>query len=240
MQQPFFYLEELDTAAESFVLTEETSKHIVQVLRMKPGEALQLTDGKGNIIKAVIKEDHKKKCVVSKVSMVNIPPLLNKVTIAISLIKNTSRFEWFLEKATEIGVSAIIPLICARTEKQHFRNERMKSILISAMLQSKQAWLPELQEPVEVKQLWQSPPTMAKLDRYIAHCEADKPKAMLSALRTINSSIILIGPEGDFNSEEIDLAHSNNFIPVSLGKTILRTETAGVVAAVILNATDTS
>lgn len=215
----------------SFTLTEETSKHIIQVLRMKEGEQLRLTNGRGKIITAEIINEHKKATGVKVISTSNIPPRTSNITIAISLIKNNSRFEWFLEKATEIGVSEIIPLLCERTEKQNFRHDRMKNILISAMLQSQQAWLPALHEPVKFKEIIKN---SAYQKRFIAHCDEDE-KATIGNQSINQSSIILIGPEGDFTKEEIASAKQNNFIPVSLGETRLRTETAGIVAAVLLN-----
>ena len=117
---------------------------------MKEGEKLNLTDGKGNLITAEITDDHKKHCSVKIIDSRLTTHDSRKVTIAISLLKNTNRFEWFLEKATEIGVSEIIPLICERTEKQKFRYDRMKGICISAMLQSQQCWLPVLHEPITI------------------------------------------------------------------------------------------
>ena len=232
MNLPFFYIDFLDAQLTSYTLSEETSKHIVQVLRKGKDDLLQLTDGKGNVLTASIVDDHKKKCVVKKISFETIPALQHKITIAISLIKNTSRFEWFLEKATEIGVSTIIPLICHRTEKQHFRLDRMKGILISAMLQSKQAWLPELQEPVLYQEVIKK---NVAANKFIAHCDDDTTKFQLSSLKKSSSSIILIGPEGDFTNEEIALAQSNHYTAVSLGNNRLRTETAGVVAVTLLN-----
>ncbi len=232
MNLPFFYIDFLDAQWSAYTLSEETSKHIVQVLRKGKDDLLQLTDGKGNVLTASIVDDHKKKCVVKKISFETIPALQHKITIAISLIKNTSRFEWFLEKVTEIGVSTIIPLICHRTEKQHFRLDRMKGILISAMLQSKQAWLPELQEPVLYQEVIKK---NVAANKFIAHCDDDTTKIQLASLKKSSSSIILIGPEGDFTNEEIALAQSNHYTAVSLGNNRLRTETAGVVAVTLLN-----
>ena len=139
MALPFFYLSSYDSAATELILDEDNSRHVVQVLRMQPGEALQLTDGKGALLTAVIVEDHKKKCRVRIESAIFQPPPGRKVVVAISLLKNASRFEWFLEKATEIGVGSIIPLLCERTEKQHARIDRLRNILVSAMLQSQQS-----------------------------------------------------------------------------------------------------
>jgi 16S rRNA (uracil1498-N3)-methyltransferase len=233
MALPFFYIKEINSLQNRFVLNEETSKHIVQVLRMQNGEQLNLTDGVGNIYLSTISDNNKRSCVVEINSILNTEKPLADITIAISLLKNASRFEWFLEKATEIGVTKIIPLICERTERTHFRYERMNSILISAMLQSQQSWLPVLSEPIQFGNL-----AILQFDscnKFIAHCEEDKKQSLNSQL--INQStnqLILIGSEGDFSKDEISLALQNNFIPVTLGKTRLRSETAGIVAATLL------
>ena len=231
MQLPFFF-EENFPDYDQFILSEDSSRHIVQVLRMKDGEQIQLTNGKGYVLTAEILSAHKKKTEVKIFEKVFIPQPVAKVSVAISLIKNASRFEWFLEKATEIGVSQIIPLICKRTEKTHFREERMKTILVSAMLQSRQARLPELSVPVKINELIKS---TAYHQKFIAHCLAVAKKELKNAVTGKTSSkIILIGPEGDFTTDEIDAALEQNFIQVSLGETRLRTETAGLVAAVLL------
>lgn len=232
MALPFFYIDNYDPARSSLVLNEDTSRHVVQVLRMKMGEQINLTDGKGNLLTAAIEEDHKKHCSVKITGKVFTPPVSRKISIAVSLIKNNSRFEWFLEKATEIGVSEIIPLICERTEKQKSRTDRMQGILISAMLQSQQSWLPVLSEPVSFTSIVNE---STHRQKFIAHCLEDK-KANLPDLinDSLNSQIILIGPEGDFTKEEIDLAIQHHFIPVALGETRLRTETAAIVASTIL------
>ena len=241
MQLPFFYIKAIDPSQKEIILDEDTSKHIVQVLRMKKGEQLNLTDGKGNLIIAEIIDAHKKHCAVKIIDSRFTSHASRKITIAISLLKNTNRFEWFLEKATEIGVSEIIPLICERTEKEKFRFERMNGILISAMLQSQQCWLPILHEPQEFNQIVKQSTHPTKL---IAHCiEGTKtrltnlpinPRLNEAVGQELTSSIILIGPEGDFTKEEIELAVQNNFIPISFGKTRLTSETAGVVAATVL------
>jgi len=145
MALPFFYKEDLVVSSTNVVLDESTSKHIVQVLRMQNGEQLQLTNGKGALFTVEITDNNRKKCTVKVIEKLKIKNSKLNISIGISLIKNATRFEWFLEKATEIGVSEIIPLICSRTEKNTFKLDRMKSILVSAMLQSKQCWLPVLQ-----------------------------------------------------------------------------------------------
>ena len=231
MQLPFFF-EESFPDSNQFVLSENSSRHIAQVLRMKEGEPIQLTNGNGYTLIAEIILSHKRNTEVKIIERTFIPQTEPKVTIAISFIKNTGRFEWFLEKATEIGVSEIIPLLCTRTEKTHFREERMKTILVSAMLQSRQAWLPELPAPVTIMELIKD-----KIydQKFIAHClDEEKTELKKVTADAFSSKIILIGPEGDFTKEEIEAALVQAYKPVSLGETRLRTETAGLVAAVLL------
>lgn len=228
MDLPIFFLD-IFSPADILTLNEDTSRHVVQVLRMKLREKLQLTDGAGNLLTAEILDEHTKKCTVKIIDRKYVARKEQQVCIAISLLKNASRFEWFLEKATEIGVTEIVPLLCDRTEKQHFRYERMKQILISAMMQSKQVWMPVLHQPTPVSKL-SSGSYKVKL---VAHCE-DEIKKSIADFRKQPSVQILIGPEGDFTTEEILRALDNQYQPVSLGETRLRAETAGVVAATIL------
>ncbi|MBM3416791.1 MAG: 16S rRNA (uracil(1498)-N(3))-methyltransferase [Bacteroidetes bacterium] len=230
MALPLFYFNNYHEEKQ-LLLDEDNVRHIVQVLRMKEGEQLNLTDGKGKLLTCQIKEAGKKSCFVEVTTTRNLQPITRNITIAISLLKNTNRFEWFLEKATEIGVTEIIPLICERTEKEKFRHDRMNAICISAMLQSQQCWLPVLQEPVLFNH-----PTIQQSNhqqKFIAHCTVGI-KSQLTNQPINQSAIILIGPEGDFTSKEIELALQNGFLPVSLGETRLRTETAGIVAATLL------
>jgi 16S rRNA (uracil1498-N3)-methyltransferase len=227
MGLPYFFVE--DISAEQIILDEDTSKHIISVLRMTKGEKLLLTDGKGKISEAEISDDNRKKCTVSIQSNTIQPPLQSPVTIAISLIKNSSRFEWFLEKATEIGINEIIPMICERTEKEKFRFERMHALLVSAMLQSQQCWLPKLHQPTSFSEVINADHDQ----KFIAHC-SNTQKQSLAGYKNVGSKIILIGPEGDFTTEEISSAIKKDFMPVSLGNTRLRTETAGMVAATLL------
>lgn len=231
MQLPFFYINDYDASQKQIVLNEETSKHVVQVLRMKVGEQLNLTDGKGNLLTCEITDDNKKHCWVEVIDKKFKEQPARKVSIAISLLKNTNRFEWFLEKATEIGVSEITPMLCERTEKEKFRNDRMQGIVISAMLQSQQCWLPILHEPAEFEKIVSK---VSAEQKFIAHCDDSPNKNNLSIFQLLGSSTILIGPEGDFTKKEIEVALQQQFIPVSLGQTRLRTETAGVVASVLM------
>ena len=234
MSLPFFYSTSITAGSKQLVLNEDTSRHVVQVLRMQNEEQLQLTDGLGNLFTAEITDNNKKACAVTVLTVKQLPMLQQRVTIAISLVKNNSRLEWFLEKATEIGVSEIVPLLCARTEKQHFKFERMNNILISAMLQSQQAWLPVLHEPVKFTDYLIRSSGVQTQNKFIAHCEEESNKVSIPDNRTYPVSAILIGPEGDFTKDEIALALKQNYIPVSLGVTRLRTETAGIVSAVLL------
>ncbi len=233
MSIPIFYNAAINSKQKTVLLDENTSRHIVQVLRMKTGSGLHLTDGGGNLFSCQISMIHKKHCEVEVVEIKLVNKKTQKVSIAISLLKNTNRFEWFLEKATEIGVSEIIPLICDRTEVQKFRYERMKTICISAMLQSQQYYLPVLREPTKFNSL-----IVEKFDncqKLIAYCsETEKQRLSQQQISKSSNQIILIGPEGDFSKNEIELAIQNKFIPVSLGENRLRTETAAVVAATLL------
>lgn len=234
MQLPFFYISEY-TGQKQIMLDEDTTRHVVQVLRMRPGEQLNLTDGKGNLLTCEISEAGKKLCIVEVKATTSYKPQARNISIAISLLKNTNRFEWFLEKATEIGVNEIIPLICERTEKEKFRFERLNGICISAMLQSQQKWLPVLHQPLEFSK---AVTTATAQQKFIAHCDNTGKEIVRKVLPGGDdlggASIILIGPEGDFTPGEIQLALQNAYVPVSLGETRLRTETAGVVAAALL------
>lgn len=230
MELPFFYAPALGQSA-SLEMEEDTARHITQVLRMQVGERVGVTDGKGNFSECTITTAAKRKCILMPGSVVQHPPPVKTITLAIALLKNKSRMEWFFEKATELGVQRFVPLITHRTERQVFRTDRMEGILISAMLQSQQYRLPELSEPVPFSNFIQEP-----LPRYalIAHCEPDEQKIPLTHYQQEQEVTILIGPEGDFTPAEITQAIQAGYRPVSLGSTRLRTETAGIAAAACL------
>ena len=231
MNLPFFYSPGIVSIGGLMELEEENARHIVQVLRMKVGDTIKITDGKGNTSQCMISATGKKSCTVLIQSQYTTPPPVHKVTVAISLLKNTGRFEWFLEKAAETGVYAVIPIICQRTEKQAFRESRLKSILISAMLQSQQSWLTELSSPVNFNAL----NTSGYDHVYIAHCDEEHKKELSALVNKQHvSSLIMIGPEGDFTPAEISAAIASGAVPVQLGQTRLRSETAGITAAVLL------
>ncbi len=227
---PYFFEPGIEALSTHFALSELTSKHCIQVLRMRAGESLHLTDGVGNLYTACIVEADKKKTVVKIDLVVHTPAPTKNICIAIGLLKNTGRFEWFLEKATEMGVTKIVPLICERSERSNLKQERMQGVLVAALIQSKQTWLPVLTEPLTVATFIKEHPASQQL---IAHCE-EGTKTELKDAPTNNDTNILIGPEGDFTASEIETALSANYNPVSLGSTRLRTETAGMVAAALL------
>jgi 16S rRNA (uracil1498-N3)-methyltransferase len=230
MALPYFFLHAYQ-GEELIQLDEANSRHMIAVLRMEPGEELLLTDGKGLILQASIVDAHKKKATVRVTDRKNAEARRGSVTIAISPVKNTSRFEWFLEKATEIGVRRIIPILTERTEKQNFRYDRMQQILISAVLQSQQAWLPELGQPIRLTEVLT---TATSANKWIAHCVETERESLRKLAKPGEDHILLIGPEGDFSMAEIEAALAAGFRPVTLGDTRLRTETAGLVGAALL------
>ena len=232
MQLPYFYEPAITSANAILILSEETSRHCIQVLRMKENDRLQLINGKGTLCTAVIIKADKKYCSVRIEDSSYKKQEANKVCIAISLLKNAARFEWFVEKAVEIGVQQIVPLLCERTEKQQYKWERLQGIVVSAMLQSRQVWLPQLHQPTSFFEAINNSHLFTQ--KFIAHCVDDDNKTGLDTVSIKNNVQIFIGPEGDFTEKEIALALQNNYQPVSLGSTRLRTETAGVVASALL------
>lgn len=228
MDLPYFFEKNIPHLQQSFYVSAETHKHCAQVLRMKEGNNLLLTNGKGILCNGIITECNKKSTLVKIIQLTEIPQPEKKITIALSLLKNTARFEWFLEKATELGIYEIIPLLCKRTEKQHFRQERMQQITIAAMLQSKQCWLPVLQMPTPFQDVL----LQQQKCKLIAHCYTAK-KLNIQNFSSEKEICILIGPEGDFTEEEVAEATQKQYMPITLGNTRLRTETAGIVAATL-------
>ena len=222
----------LDNPQKEITLTAEESKHAIKVLRKKEGDILRFTDGKGNLfITEIAIADNKKTCVRIVTSEQRAKQHNYHLHIAIAPTKNIDRFEWFLEKATEIGIDEITPIICSRSERKVIKTERGNRILLSAMKQSLKYHLPKLNEAIRLNDFLKQDFEGAK---YIAHCEDGKK----NELKTVNKAekyLILIGPEGDFSSKEIELALQNQFKAVSLGTSRLRTETAGIIAAHTIN-----
>lgn len=230
MSIPFFYEAQLPVTPGLYTLSPESSKHCSIVLRMKESESISLTNGLGLNCMAQIVATDKKKTVV-QLSAFDKKPLPNvQNSIAISFVKNAARMEWFLEKATEIGINSFYPLITERTERTQFKKERWEQILISAMLQSQQTYKPVLHDPVQFKQLIQQRLNGQLL---LAHCEPSEKKVIQTIDPAVNT-LLLIGPEGDFTPSEIEMAAKAGATMISLGNTRLRTETAGIAAAVLL------
>ncbi|MBS1730056.1 MAG: 16S rRNA (uracil(1498)-N(3))-methyltransferase [Bacteroidetes bacterium] len=228
---PYFFEENISLSNEMIQLNEENSHHIQQVLRLKSGSEIVITNGKGVLLHGAITWMDKKKTIFHTHTKDQTIPPINKISICSCVLKNIHRFEWFLEKAVEIGVSEIIPVISKRTEKKNVRHDRMKQIMKSALMQSKQSWLPVLQEPLSFEKAI----LLEGFDyKYIAHCE-EAEKSNLHADHSSGHIQMLIGPEGDFTPEEIEMALTRGFTPVSLGRNRLRSETAALVALALLN-----
>ena len=215
-----------------FTLSSEESKHICKVLRKKDGDTLNFTDGKGNLLIAKIMTADSRKTRVSIVEKQQKEKQHNYyLHIAIAPTKNMDRFEWFLEKACEIGIDEITPIICSRSERKVLKTERCNRILLSAMKQSLKFHLPKMNEAISLKDFVKQD---FEGNKYIAHC-GDSLRQGLREKKKEERTLIIIGPEGDFSPKEIDLALQNQFKAVSLGTSRLRTETAGIVAVHTIN-----
>jgi len=224
-----FYNPNISKSSKDVTFDKEESRHIVKVLRMKEGDSFKITNGKGSFFSADIIGANPKACVVKIISEEVQQPLPYQLHLAVAPTKLNDRYEWFLEKATEIGISEITPIICDHSERKTIKPERYEKIIQSAMKQSLKAYLPILNEAISFKDFINSEKDSESL-KCIAHCEESDKKSLKSILLPNNKITILIGPEGDFSMEEIELAKTNGFIPVTLGESRLRTETAAVVA----------
>ena len=224
-----FFIEKPES---EIVLSKEESKHATKVLRKKEGDILNFTDGKGGFYKAEITVADSRKCRLQIVSSEQKPKQHNYyLHVAIAPTKNIDRFEWFLEKATEIGIDEITPIICKHSERKLIKMERCNRILLSAMKQSLKYHQPKLNKAISLKDFLKQD---FEGNKYIAHCE-DGEKTELRKEEKANETTVLIGPEGDFSPAEIEMALKNQFKAVNLGKSRLRTETAGLVAVHTIN-----
>ena len=230
MSIPYFYEPTILSGQTSFTLNEITSKHCVQVLRMQENQRVDITNGLGYLFEATIQNAHKKNTLVQIHSEKFIAAQTQKITLGIGLLKNLTRLEWLLEKATEMGVYEIIPLLCEHTLFEKFKLERFQNIIQSAMIQSQQVWLPVLGTPVKYKEAIQNQKQTQKL---IAHCEAGE-KLNIKKIEAASDCLLLIGPEGDFSQAEIELATAHHYQAIQLGPTRLRTETAALFALSVL------
>ena len=217
-------------------LDAEESRHAVRVLRLREGDELNVTDGKGNLYTCQIVEASDKACSIQSIS-----PLISHLSpftfhLAVAPTKNPSRMEWLVEKAVEIGVGEITLLDCDHSERSFLKTDRLEKLAISAMKQSLHTVLPEIHPAVSLRDLLSTTHYPLPTQKFIAHCEADKPRTPLAtALQPGQDTVVLIGPEGDFSEAEIALALECGFQPVSLGPSRLRTETAALYAVTAFN-----
>lgn len=222
-----FYNPDISETTSSFTFDKEESKHIVKVLRKSVGDVLHITNGKGWLFDAEIINADIKKCQVTISNAKQQPKRDYQLHLAVAPTKMNDRFEWFLEKATEIGIDIITPILCDHSERKVIKLDRFEKILQSAMKQSLQCYLPTINELTPFN-------TFINQDfeghKFIAHCEDTDRKSLKSQLKPDQDVLILIGPEGDFSVKEIETALQHNFIPVTLGSTRLRTETAAIAA----------
>jgi len=226
-----FYTPDLN--GKIHILDEIESKHCIRVLRLNIDDEIQLIDGKGGFYQAKIMDANPKKCKVEITESIQEYGKRNHyLHIAIAPTKSIDRFEWFLEKATEIGIDEITPILCDHSERKILKNERLEKIITSAVKQSIKAYKPVLNKLIDFKSFIES--NLPDL-KYIAHCEQNKKNPLKSVYKKEQDCIILIGPEGDFSPQEIELAKQNQFMDVSLGESRLRTETAGFVACHTIN-----
>ena len=210
------------------VLSEEESAHAVRVLRLQAGDKIEVVDGAGGFYKAVIVNPHPKRCsfeIIEKTGEYGKRDF--KLHIAIAPTKNIERYEWFIEKAVEIGIDEITPLLCRFSERKIIKPERLEKIIVSAAKQSLKAYFPKLNPMVSFDDFIKSQNASQK---FIAHCYEEEKILLQNIYRKTSDVIVLIGPEGDFSVEEVQKAIKLHFKPVSLGSSRLRTETAGVVA----------
>lgn len=231
-----------DISSNTYTLNEEESKHSIRVLRLRIGDKVTLIDGVGGLYEAVIKDDHPKNC---QVSITETKKEFGKrnlhLHIAIAPTKNMDRLEWFTEKATEMGIDEITTIDCQNIKRTVVNTERLKKVAISAIKQSLKAYLPKINDILDLKKLIATSSTF-KGQKFIAHCypsisekgEENKPH-LKELYKKGNNALILIGPEGDFSVEEVKLAMTSGFKEISLGSSRLRTETAAMYACATVN-----
>jgi len=224
-----FYQSDIDENSKEIIFDKEESRHIGKVLRKQRGDIVHLTNGKGYFFEAELTDINPKKCVGEILKTEKQLPLPYSLHLAVAPTKLNDRYEWFLEKATEIGVSEITPIICDHSERKIIKPKRYEKILQSAMKQSLKAYLPKLNSQTSFQDFIETPNASQYL-KYIAHCEETNKQSLKSQLKPQQNILILIGPEGDFSTQEIDFAIKKGFLPVSLGESRLRTETAAIVA----------
>lgn len=212
-------------------LEQEEAVHAIKVLRQKVGDHIAITDGKGNLFYCIITSTSGRKCEVNVVDTKSTPKPNHEIHIALSPTKSSDRYEWFVEKATEIGIQKISFIQTEHGERKKLNLERAIKVSISAMKQSGQLWLPQLTDLRDFKNILSE-----KADqKFIAHIDSTNPQQLFQLAKKNKSYLVMIGPEGDFSPEEITRANQSGFLSVGLGQHTLRTETAGIAACHILN-----
>jgi len=221
-----FYCQNINS--DPYILSQDESRHCVKSLRLGEGDEIFLTDGMGKLYRALIDEPDPKKCTCTITGQAEAEPALSpKIHMAVALTKNMNRFEWFLEKATEVGISEITPLICRKSERDVANMSRLQGILISAIKQSQRVWLPKLNNPERFTSFLGE---NKGYRGYIAWMGEGVGQQLKDGCSKGEDTIILIGPEGDFTQEEVHQSVDSGFVPVLLGQYRLRTETAALVA----------
>ncbi|MBR4154367.1 MAG: 16S rRNA (uracil(1498)-N(3))-methyltransferase [Paludibacteraceae bacterium] len=217
---------------QTLSLPEEESQHCAKVLRMKAGEHIHIIDGVGGLYEAEILEAHPKRTQVSIISEQHEygrRPF--RLHLAVAPTKNIDRFEWFVEKATEIGFDELTPLCCRYSERKVIKPERIEKILVSAAKQSLKAYVPRLNPMITAKEfIGNSSFLIPHSSLFIAHCYDQPKQHLFNVCQPGGDVVVMVGPEGDFSEEEVELALRNSFQAITLGESRLRTETAGVVA----------
>ena len=226
--------------ADTLTLGEEDSKHCVKVLRMGEGDTIEVVDGNGTLYTCRITKAHPKRCAVEVTERMQQPPHWgHRIVLGVAPTKNLDRIEWLVEKCVEMGVDRIIPLRCHNSERTVLKTERLKKIMVSAMKQSLKATLPLLDEMTPVAQVLAEP---FEGTRCIAYCDEQLPRGQRLTLTGVyqpgQDVMVLIGPEGDFSPEEVQAARDAGFMPVTLGESRLRTETAGMMAVAAIHTLD--
>lgn len=224
-----FFSDQVVQDVSTYTFTKEESKHIVRVLRKKQGDIVHITNGKGYLFEATLLNENPNKCSVTITAQYYHEPASYVLHMAVAPTKLNDRFEWFLEKATEIGVSEITPILCDNSERKTIKWERYQKILQSALKQSLQYHLPKLNELTTYDEFIAKEATVSSI-KYIAHCEEGEKTKLQSSVKDAKHITILIGPEGDFSTNEIQLAVQQGCTPLSLGINRLRTETAAILA----------
>lgn len=224
-----------DIAGEEYTLNAEESRHCIRVLRLQQGSLIYLVDGRGGFYQAKISRPDPQKTTLNIVDkQTNYGRRNYSLHIAIAPTKQIERFEWFLEKATEIGIDEITPVICSRSERRDIKTERLQKIITSAVKQSIKAYHPQLNPPLKLADFI-SGQNDGGQNKYIAHCLDTNKLPLKNRYLPGNNCVVLIGPEGDFTAKEIEQATQNNFFAISLGNSRLRTETAALEACFEIN-----